>query len=104
MATSKRYLSAKRMQNYRIIFKTSITNHVVRVLSLTAGAIANASEPAGEHDNKASVTQGTTNQHVLTDGDHYDPYAIYGRLPMPGRGFPPPPAPNARHMFIGEWD
>ncbi|XP_022130338.2 uncharacterized protein LOC111003893 isoform X1 [Pieris rapae] len=38
------------------------------------------------------------------DGDHYDPYALYGRLPMPGRGFPPPPAPNARHMFIEEWD
>ncbi|KAF9413580.1 hypothetical protein HW555_008225 [Spodoptera exigua] len=39
------------------------------------------------------------------DGEqHYDPYALYGRLPMPGRGFPPPPAPHARHMFIGEWD
>lgn len=38
------------------------------------------------------------------DGDHYDPYAIYGRLPLPGRGFPPPPAAHARHMFIGEWD
>ncbi|XP_052757760.1 uncharacterized protein LOC113518505 isoform X1 [Galleria mellonella] len=38
------------------------------------------------------------------DGDPYDPYALYGRLPIPGRGFPPPPAPNARHMFIGEWD
>lgn len=38
------------------------------------------------------------------DGEQYDPYAIYGRLPMPGRGFPPPPAPHARHMFIGDWD
>ncbi|XP_048489468.1 uncharacterized protein LOC105391512 isoform X2 [Plutella xylostella] len=38
------------------------------------------------------------------DGDHYDPYALYGRLPIPGRGFPPPPAAHARHMFIGEWD
>ncbi|KOB73337.1 Uncharacterized protein OBRU01_10770, partial [Operophtera brumata] len=38
------------------------------------------------------------------DGEHYDPYALYGRLPMPGRVFPPPPAPHARHMFIGEWD
>ncbi|XP_004930030.2 uncharacterized protein LOC114242833 isoform X1 [Bombyx mandarina] len=38
------------------------------------------------------------------DGDHYDPYALYGRLPVPGRGFPPPPAPHARHMFIGDWD
>ncbi|CAK1602356.1 unnamed protein product [Parnassius mnemosyne] len=38
------------------------------------------------------------------DGEHYDPYALYGRLPVPGRGFPPPPAPNARQMFIGEWD
>ncbi|CAG9796377.1 unnamed protein product [Diatraea saccharalis] len=45
-----------------------------------------------------------TNNHILADGEHYDPYALYGRLPMPGRGFPPPPAPNARHMFIGEWD
>ncbi|XP_063395600.1 uncharacterized protein LOC134680402 isoform X1 [Cydia fagiglandana] len=38
------------------------------------------------------------------DGEHYDPYALYGRLPMPGRGFPPPPPAHARHMFIGEWD
>ncbi|KPJ16490.1 hypothetical protein RR48_05569 [Papilio machaon] len=38
------------------------------------------------------------------DGEHYDPYALYGRLPVPGRGFPPPPAPHARQMFIGEWD
>lgn len=40
----------------------------------------------------------------ISDGEQYDPYALYGRLPIPGRGFPPPPAPNARQMFIGEWD
>lgn len=51
-----------------------------------------------------SSTYHTLNKTNITDGDHYDPYALYGRLPIPGRGFPPPPASHARHMFIGDWD
>ncbi|XP_073958359.1 uncharacterized protein [Choristoneura fumiferana] len=38
------------------------------------------------------------------DGEHYDPYALYGRLPMPGRGFPPYPMQQQQKMYIEDWD
>ncbi|VVC95209.1 unnamed protein product [Leptidea sinapis] len=61
--------------------------------------------PSSLGDTTAPLTNYFRDLHSsLDDRDHYDPYALYGRLPMPGRGFPPAPAPHARHMFIGEWD
>ncbi|KAI8438861.1 hypothetical protein MSG28_011205 [Choristoneura fumiferana] len=38
------------------------------------------------------------------NGEHYDPYALYGRLPMPGRGFPPYPMQQQQKMYIEDWD
>ncbi|XP_071536265.1 uncharacterized protein [Panulirus ornatus] len=29
---------------------------------------------------------------------------IYGRLPLPNRGYLPPPPPHPRAMYVGEWD
>ncbi|XP_042242340.1 uncharacterized protein LOC121879685 isoform X2 [Homarus americanus] len=29
---------------------------------------------------------------------------IYGRLPLPNRGYLPPPLPHPRSMYVGEWD